>query len=118
VIIFVRKIHDQPYNFIWRVVGLPGERVEVTGNTVTINGQLLPHEEIRKNGVATIYRETNGQASYEVAYGTPGPPIPGAAMTVPAGEFFALGDNRGAAADSRVNGTVPFASIFARKVPR
>jgi signal peptidase I len=118
VIIFVKTVHDEPYKFIWRVVGLPGDRVEVAGENVSANGKMLPHEKLRTDANATIYRETNGDASYEVAY-QPGPsPIPSAALTVPSDEFFVLGDNRDAASDSRMEGTVPFASIIGRKLPR
>jgi signal peptidase I len=119
VIVFVRIVAARPYTFVWRVIGLPGDRVEVGADSVTINGRALPHEQVRTDGSMTIYRETNDESAYEVAYG--GAPLRTAPITtqiVPAGEFFVLGDKRDNAQDSRFDGTVPFTSIIARKLPR
>jgi signal peptidase I len=65
-----------------------------------------------------IYREHNGDVTYEVAYpaaadATTTPPS--VTLTVPADEFFVLGDNRRFAQDSRYDGTVPFTHIVAKK---
>ena len=43
-------------------LGLPGDRVELAGDTVRINGQSLPREQIRTQNGLTIYREHNGPA--------------------------------------------------------
>ena len=119
VIVFRRPLEGQSFQFVWRVVGLPGDHVEVEGESVKVNGQLLPRQEIRRNSGEIIYREANGQASYEVAYeAAPAKMAPTVDMTVPAGEFFVMGDNRDGARDSRFDGTVRFESIVARKLSR
>jgi signal peptidase I len=117
VIAFVRTVADRPYTFVWRVIGLPGDRVEVGADSVAVNGRALPHEQVRTDGSMTIYRETNGESAYEIAYHTaPLRTAPTTTLTVPAGEFFVLGDNRDNAQDSRFDGTVLFTSIVARKL--
>jgi signal peptidase I len=119
VIVFWRDLPDgKRYQFVWRVVGLPGDRVELAGDTVRINGQSLPREQIRADSGLVIYREHNGPVSYEVAYPAPvaeSPAAPDVSVTVPPGEFFTLGDNRHSARDSRFDGTVPFDHIVAKK---
>ena len=121
VIIFWRQLPDgQKYQFVWRVVGLPGDRVDIAGDVVKVNGQALAREKVREDGKLTIYREHNGEAAYEVAYasGTEGDGTVQASvsLTVPSGEFFTLGDNRHGAQDSRYDGPVPFGQIVARKL--
>src|SRR3954462_6003746 len=39
IVVFVRQENGQSYNFIWRVVALPGEKVDTSGQSLTINGQ-------------------------------------------------------------------------------
>lgn len=116
VIVYVRMMPRGSYTFVWRVVGLPGDHVAIAGDTVTVNGQILSHQEVRRDGSMTVYRETNGDSIYEVAYHTPPmQELTSTALTVPADEFLVLGDNRDDARDSRFDGTVPFATIIARK---
>jgi len=120
VIVFSRELPDgQRYQFVWRVVGLPGDRVETAGDSVIVNGKELAREQLRAEEGLVVYREQNGEAAYEVAYPTPvsgATAQPKVTMVVPAGEFFTLGDNRHAARDSRYDGTVPFGQIVARKL--
>ena len=65
-----------------------------------------------------VFRETNGEASYEVAYpkvaAVPDPPA--VSLTVRPDQFFVLGDNRYDARDSRYFGPVQFAVIMGKKI--
>ena len=88
VVVF-RFPSDPKRDFIKRIIGEPGDTVEVRGGTVYINGQLLDEPYI-----------TN-KASYN--YGP---------TTVPPKQFFVLGDNRNNSYDSHVWGFVPRENII------
>lgn len=100
-----------------RVVGLPGDKVQLNGTKILLDGKSLAHVLVRKSGKIAVFRETIGNASYEVEYGDNSAPSPAFATTVSAGQLFCLGDNRDNSYDSRYTGAVPFASVIARRVP-
>jgi signal peptidase I len=78
---------DEPErDFIKRVIGLPGETVEVREGQVRIDGRTLDEPYVNP-----LYRSRQSHA----------------AVQVPHGEYFVLGDHRNNSADSRVWGTVP-----------
>ncbi|MFC6662782.1 signal peptidase I [Deinococcus multiflagellatus] len=101
-------------SLIKRVVGLPGDRVRIQGVETFINGRKLDSR------WATTYWQEQGcwDTQSDLANGTP----PGAApanpvtLTVPAGQYFVLGDNRTMSGreDSRLFGTVPLRDIAGR----
>jgi signal peptidase I len=117
IVIFRREENGRRYNYIWRVVGLPGERIETSGRTLTINGQAVQHERLRDSDGRAVYREEIGSAAYEVAFDAAqkSPPTD-AAVTVPADHFFVMGDNRLNARDSRMFGPIPFSTILGKKM--
>lgn len=83
VIVF-RYPHDPSRDFIKRIIGLPGETVEIRNGGIYVNNQLV--EEL-----ATV-----NQAGYSMAPVTLGPD-----------EFFVLGDNRPNSSDSHSWGNLP-----------
>ena len=86
---------DPGTEFIKRVVGLPGERITLSGGRVYVDGVLL-QEPYLQAGVRT---EAIGTEQI---------------WTVPAREVFVMGDNRADSADSRVFGPVPITAIVGR----
>jgi len=79
-------------DLIKRVVGLPGDQIEARSGVVYINGHRLS-EPYLVDGVTTDNL-----------------PL----MTVPKGDVFVMGDNRGDSADSRVFGPIDEDSIVGR----
>jgi signal peptidase I len=77
-----------------RVVGLPGDAIKVRGDFVTVNGkpEQFDHEIMAVSEQIVID------------------------MTVPAGTFFFMGDNRPVSLDSRFIGVLPIADIHGRAV--
>jgi len=117
IVVFRRVENGRRYNYIWRVVGLPGEKVEVSKESLVVNGQPARHQRLREQNGNAVFREEFGGISYEVAFDSAqNDPPPNASVTVPPDHFFVLGDNRLNARDSRVFGPVPFSSIIAKKL--
>lgn len=90
VVVFVYP-EDRKKDFIKRLVGLPGETVEIKGGSIYINGN--PATEPIFN---QIYYYNRGDFSAE-----------GQKITVPQNSYFVLGDNSISSKDSRFWGFVP-----------
>lgn len=112
-------------DFIKRVVGLPGDRIQLTKNVLSINGVAVQRERAGDEGVegssqrATRYRETlpNGVSYTTLVLTDNGPLASTPEYTVPAGRYFMLGDNRDNSVDSRMPkpvGFVPAENLIGR----
>jgi signal peptidase I len=97
--------------FVKRVVGLPGERVEVRGARVRVNGvdaEAWPTGTLRFDGAGRALggeRERLGDVEHDVL-GDVGAGRRAAVFEVPPAHYFVLGDNRDHSADSREYGAI------------
>lgn len=94
-------------DFVKRVIGMPGDTLEIRNKVVSINGKALDepyviHEDSQvfpaQPALPEPYRSRDQFGPY----------------TVPAGQYFAMGDNRDRSSDSRYWGTVPRPMIKGR----
>ncbi|MDZ8189838.1 MAG: signal peptidase I [Nostoc sp. ChiSLP02] len=95
--------------FIKRVIGLPGEKVELKNGKVSINNKPLPEEN---------YLSSQQSTAIDVCLSTSRPPFLAKPQTIPANSYLVLGDNRNSSYDSRCWGVVPRQNIVGRAVFR
>jgi signal peptidase I len=115
-------LKSQGYNeaFIKRVIGLPGDKIEVHKDKVTINGQPLVENYPSANfpdQMTKIYLEKNKKDPRIGLWSTDnqGPDYKG---VVPAGEYLVLGDHRSSSLDGRSWGFVPKDKIVGKATVR
>lgn len=136
--VMVFRYPDDPsFDYIKRVVGLPGDRVAYINKRLSINGVPVPvkpaqdylHRE--RLSYSSQYIESLGDAQYSVLNDKDAPAsVPfvkqfpfrnnctynadGFVCNVPAGHYFLMGDNRDNSSDSRVWGFVPERNIVGK----
>jgi len=132
-----RYPEDPSLDYIKRVVGLPGDRVEYRNKRLIINGTQVPMRQIddylsrERMQFSRRYLETLNGVEHEIlleedapAFVAPARAFPyagncnynmsGLACTVPPGHYFVMGDNRDNSSDSRVWGFVPDENIVGK----
>lgn len=100
------QYHDA---FIKRVIGLPGETVELRDGKVYINNKPLEEES---------YLGANQRTVIDVCTSGQQPAFLAKSQTIPPNSYLVLGDNRNSSYDSRCWGVVPQGNIIGRAVIR
>jgi signal peptidase I len=120
VVVF-RYPPDPSEDYIKRVIGLPGDRVQVTDGQLYINGQEVPRQPsgeyvTNEDGIRLVLRRyvenLPGGADLFILKATDqGEANNTPTYVVPPHELFVLGDNRDNSADSRFWGFVPMQNL-------
>ncbi|MFZ5596297.1 MAG: signal peptidase I [Bacillota bacterium] len=94
IIVFMPPLPSEKYPYVKRLIGLPGETVELKDNRVYINGEPIEEKYLPEGLKFRNY----------------GP------VTVPDNSYFMMGDNRNNSSDSRVWGFLPEKMIIGKAV--
>jgi signal peptidase I len=117
-----KKPTDNRTDYIKRIIGLPGDRIQVKGGRLYINGKIVPRQPLgvyidvkhEYGGVRErymSYRETlpNGVSHIILERGDNVPYVDNTEVyVVPKGHYFMMGDNRDNSQDSRYLSLVGF----------
>lgn len=98
IIVFQAPNHEE-YDYIKRIIGLPGDKIKLTDGNFLVNGAMLDESTYLSSDVYT-----GGENFLKE----------GQEVVVPADNYFVAGDNRSNSSDSRNFGFVPKKNIVGR----
>lgn len=97
VIIFTAP-NNPEYEYIKRIIGLPGERIKIERGVIFIN-----NEQLTEDYLPDSFQTLSGRFLKE-----------GQTYSIPDNQYFVIGDNRNHSSDSREWGSVPRSNIIGR----
>ena len=123
VVVF-RPRTDPETDYVKRIVGLPGDRIQMIDGRLYINHVAVKLEDLGDYSTdeirsARLQRETlpEGVSYLVIDYTAASIGDDTSEIVVPVGEYFMLGDNRDNSADSRfAMGTVPYGNLVGKAV--
>ena len=86
--------------YVKRIIGLPGEKIQITPNGVLVNDRRLPEEYLSSTAANRTFRDTNSPA--------------GKPLVLKDDEYFLMGDNREHSSDSRNWGQIKKSAIVGK----
>ena len=122
-VVLFRTPHNTSINYVKRVVGLPGDRVQMIDGQLYLNGKPVPREQLAdvfyEGRPVKRWRETLPNGAQYVTLDLTGNGFLDNTnlYVVPSGHYFMMGDNRDNSQDSRVLGQVgyvPFENLVGR----
>lgn len=123
-----RRPYEEDIDYIKRIIGLPGDRIQMIDGQLHINGQLIARDFI---GLETLTENDTKQTYHKYIQSLPDTDVSHhiyelsddepldftTQFKVPKGYFFAMGDNRDESLDSRAVasvGFVPFENLIGK----
>ena len=124
-IIVFKYPENEDKNFIKRIVGLPGDKIQITAGKLFIKDQPIPlrdmgpspegdHEGGFSGFTPRLMEEQLGDVSHRLQYLQEQTDKKFGPITVPQSSVFVMGDNRDNSQDSRVWGFVKFNKILGK----
>ncbi len=116
---------DQDVRMVKRVVGVPGDRLTLRNNRLYVNGKAAGYGPLddaiidqmapaRRTGSRFAFETIDGQSHPIMVIPGRGARVSCSTITVPEGQYFAMGDNRDNSRDSRWLRLVPREGIVGR----
>ncbi len=105
--------NDRTQTYIKRIIGMPGDVVQIRGERITVNGVALTTHSRSADG-AVVTTEASGGRQWQARWSSARGPQADAEISVAPGQVLVLGDNRDISADSRHFGTVSLQDVVGK----
>jgi len=102
--------------YIKRLIGLPGDKIEINGEDVYLNNEIIETTLLSTNSDSVVYQEVLGDKQYSVRRLNKKFATPPLSVTVPEKHYFFMGDNRDNSLDSRHYGSISEDNLIGRLV--